>query len=102
VGAAGATGRGEDVIKSCASYFMVLRMKEGIPPQKACEEALRMITDKYRKVNPDFYPSEKFVAINKAGEYGCATMKGERNPRMSVMSEKGFLRHEGIVAYPGK
>jgi len=28
VGAAGATGRGEDVIKSCASYYMVMRMKD--------------------------------------------------------------------------
>ena len=102
VGAAGATGRGEDVIKSCASYYIVLRMKEGIAPQKACEEALRMITDRYRKINPDFYPSEKFVAINGFGEYGCASMTGTRNPQMSVMSSKGFLRHEGIVAYAGK
>lgn len=102
VGAAGATGRGEDVIKSCASYYMVLRMKEGIAPQKACEEALRMIIGRYRKVNPDFYPSEKFVAINRLGEYGCASMTGGRNPQMSVMSGKGFTRHEGIVAYPEK
>ncbi len=102
VGAAGATGRGEDVIKSCASYYIVLRMKEGIAPQKACEEALRMIIDRYRKINPDFYPSEKFVAINRLGEYGCASMTGDRNPLMSVMSSKGFLRHEGIVAYAGR
>jgi N4-(beta-N-acetylglucosaminyl)-L-asparaginase len=34
VGAAGATGRGEDVIKSCASYYIVLRMKEGISPRR--------------------------------------------------------------------
>jgi hypothetical protein len=29
-------------------------------------------------------------------------MTGGKNPKMSVMSGKGFLRHEGIVAYPGK
>jgi len=28
VGAAGATGRGEDVIKSCASYYIIMRMKD--------------------------------------------------------------------------
>jgi N4-(beta-N-acetylglucosaminyl)-L-asparaginase len=102
VGAAGATGRGEDVIKSCASYYMVLRMKEGRTPQQACEDALQMIVERYRKVNPDFYPSEKFVAINKYGETGCATMKGTRNPQMSVMTSKGFSKYEGIVAFQGK
>jgi N4-(beta-N-acetylglucosaminyl)-L-asparaginase len=102
VGAAGATGRGEDVIKSCASYYIVLRMKEGRTPQQACEDALLMITDKYRKINPDFFPSEKFVAINKKGDIGCATMKGSRIPQMSVMTDKGFTKYDGIIAYPDK
>jgi N4-(beta-N-acetylglucosaminyl)-L-asparaginase len=100
VGAAGATGRGEDVIKSCASYYMVLKMKEGRTPQQACEDALHMIIDKYRKVNPRFFPSEKFVAINKFGELGCATMKTDKEPRMSLRTEKGFNMYEGIVAFP--
>jgi N4-(beta-N-acetylglucosaminyl)-L-asparaginase len=102
VGAAGATGRGEDVIKSCASYYMVLKMKEGHTPQQACEDALQMITYHYKKVNPDYFPSEKFVAINKYGELGCSTMKGTRKPQMSVRLEKGFSRFEGTIAFPGK
>ncbi|NSW93253.1 MAG: isoaspartyl peptidase/L-asparaginase [Bacteroidales bacterium] len=102
VGAAGATGRGEDVIKSCASYFIVLRMKEGRTPQQACEDALQMITDRYKKVNPGFFPSEKFIAINKFGETGCATMKGSRIPQMSVRNTKGFSRIDGTILYPGK
>ncbi|MCX6302230.1 MAG: N(4)-(beta-N-acetylglucosaminyl)-L-asparaginase [Bacteroidia bacterium] len=102
VGAAGATGRGEDVIKSCASYYMVLKMKEGRAPQQACEDALKMIIEHYKIVNPDYYPSEKFVAINKYGETGCATMKGNRNPQMSVMTSKGYSRYEGIIAFQGK
>jgi len=102
VGAAGATGRGEDVIKSCASYYMVMRMREGRTPQQACEDALRMIVDRYKNVNPDFFPSEKFVAINKHGETGCATMIGKNNPQMSVISSAGYSRYEGIIAYPDK
>jgi N4-(beta-N-acetylglucosaminyl)-L-asparaginase len=102
VGAAAATGRGEDVIKSCASYYMVLRMKEGRTPQQACEDALRMIIDRYKNVNPDFYPSEKFVAINRFGEIGCSTMKGNRNPQMSTRTEKGLLTYEGTIAFPVK
>ncbi len=100
VGAAGATGRGEDVIKSCASYYMVLKMKEGKTPQQACEDALHMIIDRYRKVNPRFFPGEKFVAINKSGELGCATMKGKGKPQMSVMTGNGFTKYEGTIAYP--
>jgi N4-(beta-N-acetylglucosaminyl)-L-asparaginase len=102
VGAAGATGRGEDVIKSCASYYIVLRMKDGRTPQQACEDALQMIVGRYRKVNPGFFPGEKFVAINRNGETGCAAMKGTNKPQMSVRTAKGYSRYEGIIAYPGK
>lgn len=98
VGAAGATGRGEDVIKSLASYYIVGRMADGRTPQEACEDALQMIIRKYRKVNPDFFPSEKFVAINKSGAVGCASMKGRRNPQMSVMTPRGFSKYEGTLA----
>jgi N4-(beta-N-acetylglucosaminyl)-L-asparaginase len=97
VGAAGATGRGEDVIKSCASYFIVLQMKQGRSPQQACEDALQMIVEKYKKINPDFFPSEKFVAINKKGEYGCAAMMGRKEPSMSVMNGSGFKIHSGSL-----
>ncbi len=101
VGAAGATGRGEDVIKSCASYFIVLRMKEGRSPQQACEDAMQMIAEKYRKVNPDYLPREKFVAINKNGETGCSSMKGDNNPEMSVMSGTGFRKYKGSIVFSG-
>ncbi len=84
VGAAGATGRGEDVIKSCATYFIVMQMRAGRSPQQACEDAIQMIVDRYRAIGNDFVPGEKFVAINKAGDYGCASMPTGRAPRMTV------------------
>ncbi len=95
VGAAGATGRGEDVIKSCTSYYIIMRMKDGRTPQQACEDALQMIIDKYKKVNPNFFPGEKFVAINKNGEFGSASMPSERLPKMSIMNPDGFSVYEG-------
>jgi N4-(beta-N-acetylglucosaminyl)-L-asparaginase len=99
VGAAGATGRGEDVIKSCASYYIVLRMKEGKSPQQACEDALRMIVDKYKKISPKFFPIEHFIAINNKGEYGCSIISGPRSGRMSVMNESGFTVHKGSFVF---
>jgi len=98
IGAAGATGRGEDVIKSCASYYIVMRMAEGRTPQQACEDAMKMIINKYRKINPKFFPSEKFIAINKKGEYGCAYMIGSKPPKMTVANNKGINIYKGRVA----
>lgn len=84
VGAAGATGRGEDVIKSCASYFIVMRMRDGRSPQQACEDAIEMIVDRYRAVGLDYIPGEKFVALNKAGEVGCAQMGTTTPPKITI------------------
>lgn len=97
VGAAGATGRGEDVIKSCASYYIVMRMRDGRTPQQACEDALKLIIEKYKKVNPDFLPSEKFIAIDKKGNYGCAYMYEEFPARMCVANASGVSIHSGSM-----
>ena len=99
VGAAGATGRGEDVIKSCASFYIVMRMKEGRTPQEACEDAIRMIVDKYKKINPKFFPGEKFIALNKKGEYGCAYLSGKTPAKMCAANEDGVKIHTGSVVF---
>ena len=100
VGAAGATGRGEDVIKSCASYYIVMRMGQGRSPQDACHDALQMIAERYRAVGLDYLPGEKFVAINKDGEYGCVQTSGQRPPSMTVRNAEGSTIHEGEIAFP--
>jgi N4-(beta-N-acetylglucosaminyl)-L-asparaginase len=96
VGAAGATGRGEDVIKACSSFYIVSRMREGRSPQEACEDALRWIDERYAAIGIDYRPGEKFVALNKAGEFGCAWNIGDGRPVMSVMDAAGYRRYEGI------
>ena len=97
VGAAAVTGRGEDVIKSCAGYYIVSRMGAGRTPQQACEDAVAMIRHKYRNVAPDFIPSEKFVAINKDGDHGCAWMPfRDTPPRMTVANADGIQTYEGV------
>ena len=60
-----------------------------------------MIVQKYRNVNPDFFPREKFVAINKDGEYGAASMGNRGQPRMTVRNVEGLQIHEGTVQYAG-
>ncbi|MDP2957714.1 MAG: N(4)-(beta-N-acetylglucosaminyl)-L-asparaginase [Longimicrobiales bacterium] len=99
VGAAGATGRGEDVIKSCASYYIVLRMREGRSPQEACEDAIEMIVERYRAVGLDYIPGEKFVAVDKAGEYGCAQMGTDQPPRITFRHGAGLDLYAGSAHY---
>lgn len=100
VGAAGATGRGEDIIKSCASYYLVLRMREGRSPQEACEDAIRMIVDRYRAVGLDYVPGEKFVALNKAGAYGCAQMGTDQPPAVTLGHGRGVEVVRGTAHLP--
>lgn len=100
VGAAGATGRGEDVIKSCASFYIVSRMRDGRSPQEACEDAIAFIVDNYRAMNSDFFPEEKFVAINKAGELGCAWMGiSDSRPQMTVHNASGQELFQGSTYF---
>jgi N4-(beta-N-acetylglucosaminyl)-L-asparaginase len=95
VGAAGATGRGEDVIKACSSFYIVSRMRQGRSPQEACEDALRAIDARYAAAGIDYRPGEKFVAINRDGAFGCAWNIGDGQPAMSVMDTAGYRRYEG-------
>jgi N4-(beta-N-acetylglucosaminyl)-L-asparaginase len=100
VGAAGATGRGEDVIKSCASYFIVMRMRDGRTPQQACEDAIEMIVGRYRAIGNEYVPGEKFVAMNKDGEYGCAWMGySSELPSLTVHHAGGLEEYTGTTFY---
>lgn len=92
VGAAGATGRGEEVIKVCGSFLIVEKMRDGLSPQEACEFACRRIIDNY---DGNVFFNDKFVAVNKSGEIGCAQIRGERPPEMGVMTERGIRPYIG-------
>lgn len=96
VGAAGATGRGEEVIRTCGSFYLVERMRSGLSPQKACEAACQRIIDiNGGPQNIDF--NDKFVAVNKDGEVGCAAIRGgkSRIPTATYWTEDGFKKIEG-------
>jgi N4-(beta-N-acetylglucosaminyl)-L-asparaginase len=91
VGAAGATGRGEEVIRTCGSFYVVQKMREGLSPQEACEAAVQRIVEingGLEKVNFN----DKFVAFNKKGDVGCAAILGSRGKRpiASVITKDGF------------
>lgn len=91
VGAAGATGRGEEVIRTCGSFLAIELMRGGMSPQKACEavcERIVEINGGPDNVNFD----DKIVAISKSGETGCASIQGsdENPPEISLITKDGF------------
>ena len=72
VGAAAATGLGEEVIKTTGSFLVVELMRQGYSPKKACEEALKRVI-KAHNGNPEFQIG--YIALRKDGEVGSACLK---------------------------
>ncbi len=71
VGGACATGLGEFVMKTLGSFLIVEFMRQGMSPQKACEEAIMRIVKRYKY--QDFQVG--YLALNKKGEYGAYSIQ---------------------------
>lgn len=69
IGAAGATGLGENVMRYCGSFLVVELMRQGLHPEEACLEAIRRIA---RKDPKGTGISVSFVALDNKGRYGAA------------------------------
>lgn len=71
-GAAAATGLGEDIMRGCLSYEIVALMRAGVSPQKACEQAVRALSERKVQLGEDA-GSISVIALSPCGEYGAAT-----------------------------
>ncbi len=79
VGSAGATGRGESTLQTCAAYEVVRAMEEGREAQEACLAVLRRIAARTRESRlldgqgrPSF--NVTLYALRKDGALGAASM----------------------------
>jgi len=68
IGAATATGHGEEVIRIAGCHLVVELMRQGRSPEEACKEAVERVFKKQQK--RAFEIQVGFIAINKAGQYG--------------------------------
>lgn len=68
IGAAVATGLGEEVVKTVGSFLIVELMRQGKTPQEACEEAIRRIVSKPKSNYKNFQVG--YIAVNKQGVTG--------------------------------
>jgi N4-(beta-N-acetylglucosaminyl)-L-asparaginase len=97
VGAAGSTGRGEEVIYINGARTVVEYMKRGASPEQACLDALKLIAARYgndqeklREIDVNFY------ALNKKGEFaGAAIWSGTRSGRGELRRRQFAAAVEG-------
>jgi isoaspartyl peptidase/L-asparaginase-like protein (Ntn-hydrolase superfamily) len=69
VGAAGATGLGENVMRYCSTFLIVELMRQGLHPQEACLEVIRRCA----RIDPKGLDlSVNFIALDKRGRFGAA------------------------------
>jgi N4-(beta-N-acetylglucosaminyl)-L-asparaginase len=73
-GCAGATGLGEELWKGVVSFRTVEKMRQGLTPQQAAEDTVYQMTR--RQPGSTVFPCVVFC-MNKDGEFGAATTKGE-------------------------
>ena len=88
IGAATATGHGEEVIRIAGCHLVVELMRQGNSPQKACEIAVNRVIklQKLREKNiMDIQVG--FIALNKKGEYGAYCVQNGFN--FAVYDAKG-------------
>lgn len=86
VGAASATGVGEEVVRIVGSHTIVEMMRQGKSPEDACKEGIRRLV-KLRGEQVAKTLQIGFIALNKAGEYGCFSMNDDFT--MAVHSKNG-------------
>lgn len=80
IGAATATGHGEEVIRIAGCHLVVELMRHGRTPQQACEEAVQRIIKLTKLRNKHLKDIQVgFIALNKKGEIGSYCIQGGFN-----------------------
>ena len=88
VGAATATGHGEEMIRTVGTHLVVELMRQGRNPQQACKEAVERIVKITERRNKNLKDIQVgFIAINKNGEYGSYCIQDGFN--FAVYDQKG-------------
>jgi N4-(beta-N-acetylglucosaminyl)-L-asparaginase len=90
IGAATATGQGEDIIRICGSHLVVENMRNGMSPENACKAAVERIVQvkgasKCKEIQIGF------IAINKQGEYGGYCLQKGFNFAVCFADDRNFL-----------
>jgi N4-(beta-N-acetylglucosaminyl)-L-asparaginase len=94
VGAATATGVGEEVVRICGSHTVVELMRQGMSPEMACRKAVERLV-KLRKDKAKGLQIG-FIAINKKGQFGGYAL--QKDFSFCVQSAAGMKVHQSRFA----
>jgi N4-(beta-N-acetylglucosaminyl)-L-asparaginase len=93
VGAATATGVGEEVIRICGAHYVVMMMAAGKSPAEACRLASEKIASRVKKNDA---VQVGFLAVNKNGQTGAYSVRkgfsyALKNTVADIITESPFL-----------
>ena len=98
IGAAGATGNGEENIKVVGAHTIVENMRRGMSPEEAGMDTLKRIVHNYNNdMSKLIYVGMTFYILRRDGAYACVTMwsgPAEHPVRFAVADGNGPARHE--------
>lgn len=96
IGAATATGVGEEVVRICGSHTVVELMRQGLSAEAACKKTVERIVKKRGSAAKDLQVG--FVAINKNGNYGAYAL--QKGFTYAVQSNAGVKVFDAKSIYP--
>ena len=98
IGAATATGHGEEVIRIAGSHLVVELMRQGFTPEEACKEAVHRIIKLTKARKKELQNIQVgFIALNKQGEYGSYCIHPGFNFAVHDQKENRLIEGKSIV-----
>ena len=89
IGAAVATGQGEDIIRVAGASSIVEAMRRGMSPERAC----RSVVEKLARVRRDQLKDVQvcFLALNKQGEWGGFALRSGFSFALRTIKQNGLI-----------
>jgi len=92
IGAATATGHGEEVIRIAGSALVVELMRQGLKPEAACKEAVMRVVKLMERRNKNLKDIQVgFIALNKLGEHGAYCVQSGFNFAIQTNTRKELI-----------
>jgi N4-(beta-N-acetylglucosaminyl)-L-asparaginase len=105
VGAAGATGNGEENIKVCGGHTIVENMRHGMAPEEAGMDALRRIVRNYNgDMHKLAYMDMTYYILRNDGAYACVSLwagPADHPRRFAVCDDKGKRYEKAMPLFQG-
>jgi N4-(beta-N-acetylglucosaminyl)-L-asparaginase len=97
VGAAAATGQGEDVIRMAGAHTVVELMRQGMSPKAACKAAVERVAKIKGKQARDIQVC--FIAVNNQGVHGAfALQKGFSYAVCNAADQRQLIKSEFLLS----